>query len=187
VVRGASMTPEAFAARTVDWRDQDSDLSEQGAEAAEYYDAGRSFGPADRRFRSVEELRFVLGLSRADLDRLRPFVTVYTGRGTIDPLSASETVLLAIPGMNRGLVQTILRARRQGLGRLQIAALVGQASEFLSTADSTVYRVGVQVRLRNGFTDAVEAVIVAQPEDGSGYRVAAWSRSAAAESRDAHE
>jgi general secretion pathway protein K len=176
------MTPEAFPSRVVDWRDQDNDVGEDGAEAAEYEDAGLPYRPTNRWFRSVEEVRLILGLSNAEFVRLKPFITVYTGRAKIDPLTASETVLRAIPGIGRSAIQLILQARRQGLDREQIVALVGEASQFLSTEESSVYRVGVEVRLPGGFTDAVEAVIVApQTRDGSVYRVAAWTRPAAAE------
>lgn len=176
-VGGASMSPEAFAARLDDWRDQDDELSRGGAEADEYQGAGLSYGPGNEPFHSTDELRFILGLSRADFAALKPFVTVYSGKGTVDPLSASATVLRAVPGFGNDAVRLILLSRRQGLDRDAIGALLEQGAEFLSTDDSSVYRVGVEVQLSDGFTDAAESVIIApQQEKSAGYSVVAWSR-----------
>ena len=179
-VNGRSMGAQAFADRVVDWRDQDSDARPLGAEADEYESARLPGRPPNRPFRSVEELRYLLGLSAEDFIRLRSFLTVYTGRGAVDPLSAPEAVLRAIPGLTPNMVQLILQERRHGMSRKQIVQLIQQGSEFLSTDDSSVYRVNVQVRLKNGFAGAVDAVIVGQSGDSSGYKVAAWSRRGAA-------
>jgi general secretion pathway protein K len=176
-VGGESMSPEAFASRVDDWRDQDDEASPDGAEADEYDSAHLSYVPPNRPFRSTDELRFILGLSRADYAALEPFVTTFSGAGTVDPLSASETALEAIPGFDRDSVKLILTSRRQGLDRDAIKALLQQGAEFLSTGDSSVYRVGVQVQLTDGFTDAAESVIVAsQRGESAGYSVVAWSR-----------
>jgi type II secretory pathway component PulK len=176
-VGGKSMSPEAFASRVDDWRDQDDEVSPDGAEADEYDSARLSYGPPNGPFRSTDELRFILGLSRADYAALKPFVTTYSGEGTVDPLSASETALQAIPGFDSDSVKLILTSRRQGLDRDAIKALLQQGAEFLSTGDSSVYRVGVQVQLTDGFTDAAESVIIAPQRGGSaGYNVVAWSR-----------
>ncbi len=161
-VHGTSMRPENFGGRVVDWRDADNDPSGFGSEIDDYSAAGLLGRPPNRWFRSVDELRFLFGLSRADFNRLAPFVTVYTGRGKVDPLSASTVVLQAIPGVSGDAVQLIVDARRRGWDRERIAQLLPQATPFLSTKSSGVYRVNVQARLENGFADAVEAVIVAQ-------------------------
>jgi general secretion pathway protein K len=182
-VGGTSMSAKAFASRVADWRDQDVEVGEQGAETFEYESEGLSYRPANRPFHSVEELRYLLGLSNADFGRLEPFVTVYAGQAGVDPMTAPETVLRAIPGIGRAAVQLILQARQQGLDRERIVNLVQAGSPFLSTTESSVYRVGVQVQLTDGFADAVEAVIVAAQATDRGYRVAAWSRVGAAQAR----
>jgi len=62
-------------------------------------------------FYSVEDLRSVPGLTRADFERLRPFLTVFSQSGRINPLTAPREVLLAIPGINPVEVQALLEAR----------------------------------------------------------------------------
>jgi general secretion pathway protein K len=66
------MSAQAFAARIVDWRDEDEDVTNDGAEAGTYAESGLSYAPSNRPFHSVEELRFLLELSTADYGKLRP-------------------------------------------------------------------------------------------------------------------
>ncbi len=175
---GTSMSAQAFAGRVADWRDEDGDLNEGGAEAGNYAEAELAYGPSNMAFHSVEESRFLLGLSKRDFERLEPFLTVFSGSTKIDPLGASETVLRAIPGVGRRDMQQLMQLRRKGgQNRKRIIALMPNISQYLLEENSGVYRVGVQVQLTNGFSDAVEAVIIApQAEDSSVYRVVAWSK-----------
>lgn len=172
-----SMSAEEFAARVVDWRDEDGDVSEGGAESGEYAEAEVGYAPSNLPFHSVEEMAFLLRLSRADFDRLTPFVTVFSGKAEVDPLAASETVLRAIPGATRNDVLQVLRARRSGLDRARILERVQTISSFLLDESSGVYRVGVEARLANGFSENLEAIISSPPGEGGGadYRVVAWS------------
>jgi hypothetical protein len=111
---------------------------------------------------------------------LAPHLTVFSGRGKIDPMAASETVIRAIPGARARDFQQILRARNSGRDRATLVAAMPTISEFLLDEPSGVYRVGVNVTLTNGHSDAVEAVIVAPQQGDSDYRVVAWDRLALA-------
>jgi general secretion pathway protein K len=179
---GKSLSNQAFASRVVDWRDKDSDVGIGGAEVNEYSSAELGYVPPNLPFHSVEELRFLLGLSARDFERLAPHVTVLSGRAKIDPLAASETVIRAIPGSRKRDFEQILRAKRSGRGREQIIASIPTLSEFLLAEPSGVYRVGVKVKLTDGFSDAVEAVIAApkQGDTQTDYRVVGWTRLASA-------
>jgi len=97
----------------VDWRDEDHERSLQGAERAEYAAAGRSYGPADRPFLVAGELRAVLPVTTDLYRRIAPFVTVFTGASTIDPLWAPREVLLALPGVGEADVARIEAERRK--------------------------------------------------------------------------
>jgi len=172
-----SMSADEFAARLVDWRDEDGDVSQGGAESGEYAEAEVGYVPSNLPFHSVEEMAFLLRLSRADFDRLIPFVTVFSGKAKVDPIAASETVLRAIPGATRNDVLQVLRARRAGLDRARILERLQTISGFLLDEPSGVYRVGVEVRLANGYSENIEAIISAPQGEGGGadYRVVAWS------------
>ena len=177
---GTSLNGASFAARVVDWRDTDEDVGVNGAEAGDYSAAEIGYVPSNTPFHSVEELRFLLGLSQRDFERLAPYLTVFSGSPKIDPLAASETVIRAIPGARGRDFEQILRARSSGRDRSEIIALMPTLAEFFLDEPSGVYRVGVEVKLTNGFRDAVEAVIVAPKQDDTDYRVVAWTKLASA-------
>ena len=63
-------------------------------------------------FYSVEDLRSIPDLNRAAFERLRPFLTVYSQSGHINPLTAPRQVLLAIPGINPLEVDALIAARK---------------------------------------------------------------------------
>jgi general secretion pathway protein K len=180
-VGGVSMRPDAFASRVVDWRDEDSDVSINGAELSTYTDAGLDYGPPNLPFHSVDEARHILGLSPQDFERLKPYLTVFSGSPKIDPLFAPPPVLMAIPGSGKPAVQHILGARKAGRDRDYISTLVPEMTDFLSDKPSGVYRVQVRAKLKNGYADAAEAVIFASQAEGSAdYKTVAWSKVAAA-------
>jgi len=76
----------------LDFRDADGDRRPQGAERAEYLAVGRQ-GPKNAKLNVVDELEQVLGLSAADVARLRPHVTVYSGQSRIVPSLASTSLV----------------------------------------------------------------------------------------------
>jgi general secretion pathway protein K len=172
-----SLQPDAFAARVVDWRDADGDVTLGGAESGDYAGVGASYSPRNAPFRSVEELRYVLGLSREDVERLRDHLTVYNVAGTIDPFSAERIVLQGVPGIRRADVTKFLKARAEEPksrdGRLM--ALLGSGSEFFREEPSGVFRVNLKAHLATGAQATAEAVISAPANETADFGVVSWS------------
>jgi len=178
---GSSLRPDAFAGRIVDWRDDDDEISDFGAEAGEYESAGSPYRPPNRPFRAVDQLRLLLGLSPADFALLQPFLTVFNPDGLIDPFSAPATVLRAVPEITDADIRLIMAGRNsEDLDRFY--EVIDRYSDYVRSYPSGVYRVGVAARLGTGFTSTMEAVIVEPPDDSVDYGVVAWSRLAAAAS-----
>lgn len=75
----------SFAARVVDWRDADDEPGAGGAEQAQYHGAGAGYGPRNRPFESVSEVRRVLGLGDLDARVLDAFTVYSTMSPTIVP------------------------------------------------------------------------------------------------------
>src|SRR5579863_6679421 len=50
-------------------------------------------------FADLSELRLIPGVTRGIYDQLQPYLTVYSGVPTINPLTSTRAVLLAIPGI----------------------------------------------------------------------------------------
>jgi type II secretory pathway component PulK len=82
----------ALASAVLDWRDGDDLLHVNGAEEKEYAAAGLKYGPANKLFESVDELRFVLGVTPALFACLQGEVTVLAQRASVDIDHASALV-----------------------------------------------------------------------------------------------
>lgn len=101
---------QVLADRIGDFRDRDGEPEPLGAEDPAYLNAGLVLGAADRPFASESELLHVLGMSPGLYERVRPYVTVYSGRGGIDPMRAARPVLEALPGSTPEVVKMLLTA-----------------------------------------------------------------------------
>ena len=83
----------AAADALLDFRDADGDRRPQGAERSDYQSAGRPQGPKNAPLNVVDELEQVLGFTAADVARLRPHVTVYSGQSGVAPSLASPSLI----------------------------------------------------------------------------------------------
>ncbi|WP_296899354.1 general secretion pathway protein GspK [Thiohalocapsa sp.] len=90
---------DALADAIVDWRDEDDLIQLNGAEDGEYADVGLPYGAGDGPFTSVEELRQVLGMTRALYQRLAPHLTVWTRTDQVEQRFATPEVLVATQGI----------------------------------------------------------------------------------------
>lgn len=82
----------------LDWRDKD-DLSRlNGVEDDDYIAAGVAWTSRDSAFQSIDELRYLPGMSQALYDRLAPYVTVFSGRGGLNLEYAPPALVAALTG-----------------------------------------------------------------------------------------
>lgn len=110
---GVSYEQSAQLADTIlDWRDEDSFRRLNGAEEQDYLLQGLDYLPANAPFKSIGELRRVLGMAEWIYQRMRPAVTVYAGRTVINPLVAPREVLMAYPNSDDAVVDVYIRDRR---------------------------------------------------------------------------
>jgi len=101
--------------RLNDWVDNDIGRRLNGAEKTEYEAAGILDAPANRPFRSVDEMGRVLGMEALSAVHpgWREAFTIF-GDGKIDVNEADSDVLQAATGLTPELVADILRMRRGG-------------------------------------------------------------------------
>lgn len=172
-----SLEPESFAARVIDWRDADGDVSDKGAEAAAYADAGLDHGPRNGAFRTVDDLRWVLGISAADLERLRGLVTIYNPRGKLDVFSASMALIGVLPKITPETVDQILAARtsRNSSSVDALTFLLLRQSSLIDTAPPITFRVRIDARVK-GDTGLWRTEVVLAPGATSDapYHVLDW-------------
>ncbi len=95
---GLGSPPEQASARAQaveDFRDSDDDRRAAGAEREAYAAASPARIIKNAPFEAIEELGQVFGLADSDVERLRPYVTIYSGQNGIDP-DRAETDLIDV-------------------------------------------------------------------------------------------
>lgn len=137
-----------------DWRDSDELRRLNGAEAEDYRQAGREFGPRNRPFEAVEELRAVLGMNAELYQRLAPWLTVYSGQAGVNPRAAPAELLQALPGADK-------RATRpEDSGDKSAGGLSPESSDVVFiTGNQATVGVRAEALLANGGTAGVRAVL----------------------------
>jgi type II secretory pathway component PulK len=169
--------------RLTDWVDDDAGRELNGAERADYEAMGIVDAPADRPFRSVDEMGRVMGMEvLAERNPgWREAFTVF-GDGRIDVNEAGPDVLQAVTGLTPEMVGDILRLRRGGdeiepseddvrfesidqlAGWLQASTLPPDRAAARLTTESTVKRIDSR-----GMVDDCEvqiSVVTASGGDG---------------------
>lgn len=182
----------------LDWRDNDDLTHPEGAEQEEYKDAGLNYRPRNKPFQSVEELQLVLGINEQAFKWLENRVTVYSGQAQVDSTQAAKEVLQLLPGVDSGLIDDYLAARREsainGLP-MPTAPLVSNRPAG-QTGDNPPLSVGVvtpgseqngvitvisEARLEDGATAVIATQIKKSANPASPFQVLNWQRNAAAD------
>lgn len=102
-----------LAARVVEWRSKIVTAALDSA-ADKYREAGLSYVPRHAPFRSVAELRLVLGMTDELQDTVSPLITTYSNEPSVDRQIASIKVLRVLEEAGDALAESQRRAREQG-------------------------------------------------------------------------
>ena len=175
------MAAHDLVAAIGDWRDPDDDTRLGGAESLYYLTLPQPYRPANRDFRSAEELLLVRGVTPdlfyggfgvtkdGAVERrlgLVDCLTVHTRSTQVNINYAPLPVLLAIPGVDPLLAQYILQARQgkllasvQEFTRNYPILIGGETLSYLSTASSGVYAMIATGTTASGITARVRAVV----------------------------
>jgi len=170
-------TARMYAARIVDWRDDDDDISPNGgAERAAYRSAGRTDGPRNGPFLHVAELALVLGIPARAAAAVAPYVTVASGRDKINPLLADPPVLRSIPGVSQQRLLDFLDQRqRPGADFDQLVSRLGPGAEdFVTNDNALAVRFEGRVQLASSAERRYEVVVSVIDGDKEPYRILAW-------------
>ncbi len=156
---------EQYAQRIAGWittpKSTQAVLPADNAEEALYRAAGRTYGPRGAPFAHIDELSLVVGIPPGIIERAKPFLTVYTGKGRVDVLDAAPEVVAAIPGVTPNLMQSLAEARRTGADPQSVSQLLGTLpmQGVVTIEGGDTYRVQVRIRYDNGRQAAAEVVI----------------------------
>jgi len=112
----AASDAELMSDRILDWRESTENHRLNGAKAEEYRAAGLPYTPRNGPFRSVSELRMVLGMTQELYSRLAPLLTVYSQTTWIDPSFAPVQVLQLLAAFDAGAMAALHRRETEWPG-----------------------------------------------------------------------
>jgi hypothetical protein len=94
----------------------------------------------------------------------------------VNPLTAPDAVIEALPGMDRARALTFLNMRQQFPGDFdRIAGLLGPAQQYTAAKPQQIVSVDLRARLSDGYATGARAAIVLLRQDNQPYRVLAWN------------
>lgn len=116
-------------------------------------------------------------------DGILPIVTVHSEAGEIDPVVASRSVLLAIPGLGERAVDLFLRERetRKKKGAMahsevaqEITHLLEDGKKFLAILPTRHYTISAEGLTKDRVSAFVQAVVRITPDSTPAYQVLSW-------------
>jgi general secretion pathway protein K len=170
---GASPSDAAvYADRIMAWR-APTELGDSDPENSFYRTSGVPYFPRHAPFPASEELWLVRGIPPAIVERMLPFVTVFSNVASVNVLDAAPQVLAALPNITPESLQSVLSQRSDpALDPRSLVGMVG--GEGATLAGSRAYRIEVDVELPGGRRGAAEIVILLLESGDEPYRVLSW-------------
>jgi len=169
-----SSQAKSYADRIVGWRTKPD--SNAGDSEANLYATSRSpYPPRQGPFNSSLELGLVLGLPTPVVERVLPFVTVFSGQSGIDVESADRTVLAALPGMTPEIMKAVLKARASAPDDQEaLLSKLGPVRSRATLGGSKALRSSVDVEFDNGRRVHAEVVFRLRDGEGEPYDILSW-------------
>ena len=143
---------KALVDATLDWRDKDSLKHINGAEDDDYRRAGLKWAARDGAFSSVEEFRYVLGMTNPLFERLAPYLTVHSGQANI-------MLEYAPPWLFSVLAETQESSTSANITRRN---------------SSSTYRITVWATSNGGSSASLDAVVRIAATSDPAYTILSW-------------
>ena len=150
---------ELIVAAILDWRDADDLKHLGGAEDSDYVSRGYPWTPRDNEFSSVEELRYVMGMTQQLFNEMAPFTTVYSEQAGINLEFAAPFLINAMNGQD-----VVPASSNRSLMNAQTVAATG----------SGTYHIYVSSTNDEGVGASAEAVIRVSDSSEKPYQVLYW-------------
>ena len=145
-------TASSLSDKILDWRDSDDLRRLNGAEDEDYLAAGFGYEVADGLFKSVEELRKIMGMEEWIYQLISPALSTKARNQGVNPWVASRLVLLAMPGATETLVDQYIEQRRSDYeaGLTAKAPLLPTASFVPVNTPGVYYTIEITSTLEEG-------------------------------------
>ncbi|MEJ2453194.1 MAG: type II secretion system protein GspK [Candidatus Thiodiazotropha sp.] len=157
-----------------DWRDGDDLKRLNGAEDDDYAHAGLDYGTVDRDLESVDELGYVIGFDQDSVDRLRPYVTVYSGLNQIDRTYASQELVDILKSGDASLDGQVAQAFDQLDSGLADINELEEGLDGLGKAQSSNYRISIEATTEGGGHAVVDVDVEMGNLRDRPFKVLAW-------------
>ena len=151
---------------TLDWRDRDSLKHDNGAEDEDYRIAGMQWEVHDGAFSSIEEYRYVLGMTNDIFEQLAPYLIVDSNHR----------------GVQREFAPSWLRSVLDGTEDESSANPTDTARSRI--AGHTIFKISLWAKTKKGSTTSRDVVVKLNLAAAQGYTILSWrtpSRSAPVE------
>lgn len=170
---GANASDAAsYADRIMAWR-APTEAGESDPETVFYKTAGVAYAPRHAPFPAPEELWLVYGIPRPLIERMLPFVTVFSNVAQVNVRDAAPQVLAALPNMTPETLQSVLTQRNDPtLDPRTLISMTG--GDGATIAAARAYRVSVDAELADGARRGSEVVILLLESGDEPYRVLSW-------------
>ncbi len=163
-----------YADRIVGWRTK-SGSNANTDETNLYATSGSAYPPRQAPFDSSSELALVLGLPLPVVERVLPFVTIFSGQSGIDIASADRMVLVAFPEMTPAIMSAVLRARAIAPGDQEaLLSQLGPARSRAVLGGAKAVRSSFEVAFDNGRRVHAEVVFRLRDGEGEPYDILSW-------------
>jgi len=161
-----------YADRILAWR-APTELGDDDPENSFYRTSGVPYIPRHAPFPMPEELWLVRGIPPVVIERMLPFVTVFSNVAAVNVADAEPQVLAALPGMTPENLQSMLAQRNDPASDPR--ALIGMAGgEGATLAGSRAYRITIEAELADGRRNGADIVILLLEGGDEPYRVLSW-------------
>jgi general secretion pathway protein K len=162
-----------YADRILAWRTP-TEAGDDDPENSFYRASGTAYKPRHAPFPQADELWLVRGIPPAVIERMLPFVTVFSNLATINIRDAAPQVVAALPGMTPENLQEVLVQR--GDPALDPRSLLGLAGsgEGATLAGSRAFRITIGVESGTGRQSTADVVILLLDSGDQPYRVLSW-------------
>jgi len=169
---------QELADAILDWRDKDTLRRLHGAEDTDYRHADLDWGSRDGPFASVDELRYVLGMTHELFERLAPYLTVHSARRDVNLQYAPAWLFSVLTSREREVNENLTDEADESLAGKDTQS----AGPFHITAWATSNR---------GARASLEAVLSIARSGEEPYTILSWreparSRKMTPELQDAH-
>ena len=160
---GSLAAGESFAARVLDWRDEDDAETAGGAELRSYDASGEPRVPRNAAYGDVRELKGLLGMDSTLFAAVSADLTVWAA-SRVNLNTASNGALLSLPGVSEESISSLAARRRAG-GRFN--SLLELANTLPANARQELESHNVVLSGRTTFTVNAVAVTVRARVRGS--------------------